>query len=865
MKSLTKHYSPRHWIAYLVASFYAILLTACGGGGGSAGTVTNQPTPTPTSTVSSLVITTSASTISSSGAPGTEVTVTVLARDSRNVAVTGATISLIADSGAIVFDTPTGGGTTTTTPGMTDATGTVTAKLSIAGVSTLRTISIVASAGSVRSETKQVTVVAPSSTLSMGFSSVTLQSSGEVLVTVLAKDGANNVIKDAVVNITSSSGALIIADNKTNSDGKVMARLTAGNDFSERTITVTASLNASPSIKATGSIDVKTAVPKLTISSSSGNLDSAGATGTEVSIVVLVRDASNNVMKNATVGLSADSGSLTVGNRSTNDLGIVTEKLSTGNDPTARIIKVTATSPGVAPQSVNVTVSGTQVKLNASSSVNSGSPTDMTVTVTDSSGKPIANQAVTFSTANGGLLVVKGGGTPATNGGGQLVLTFTGKTGTTSDTVTVTALNVSTTATILVNNSNFTVTPEIAIVSPNEIAQGNINTCYKVNIRNEGSGGVQPTTVNLGVSRGNVFSNSNCTTALTAALPLVAGSASAYVSAPSPGVAALVATLNTGVSTRGSIEFVAPLLATANVVLQVDPAVIGINTVDTNQRAVVRAIVRDGSAANNLVKNAEINFSIVADASGGVLLQPSVVKTGADGVATVSFVSGPTATATDGVVLQGRLNSTLTSALGQVRLTVGRQALFITAGTGNTIIVPPTNVQAYIQNYQVLVTDAAGNPVSGANVTASVLPYGYYKGQLTFQNLVWTRPSSAVFCANEDLNQNGILDAGEDRNHNSRLEPGIPLTVTAGGQTDATGATTVAIQYAKDQSNWLLVDLTIRATVAGTEAKYVARFPLVGLLTDYNSVDKSPPGQLSPYGIRVTANANGDLPCETTD
>lgn len=853
----------------MLAVFCTFLLAACGGGGGSPGAIVNQPTQTPTATVSSLILTTSASTISSSGAPGSEVTITVLARDSRNVAVPGATISLTADSGAIVFDSSSSGGTSTATPGVTDSSGVVTAKLSIAGVKTLRRISIVAStANAVRSETKQVEVVAANSTVAIIPSSLELQSSGSITLTVLARDGVNNVIKGAKVNITSNSGALIVTRGVTDDKGEAQATLTAGNDPSARNIIVTAVLDSSAggSDPTTATIAVKALVPKLSISASSGNLDSAGAAGTEVNIVVLVRDANNNVLSGAEVGLAASSGSLTRGDRRTNAQGIVTEKLSTGGDASKRDILVTATSPGIAPQSMVVTVSGTKVSLNASSSVNSGVATDMTVSVTDSSGKPLVNQAVVPKVENGSTLIVKNNGLAVTDGGGNLILTFTGRSGILSDTVTVTSLGVDAKATILINNSDFTVTPAITIVKPNTVAQGNINTCYPVVISNKLAGVPQSGTVSLGISRGAVYRTASCATGdeLTGSLTLNSAGATAYVKAPSPGLATLVATLGTGVSTRGNLEFVAPLLTTANVILQVDPGVIGVNTVDTSQRAVVKAVVRDGSAANNLVKDASINFSIEQDGSGGVLLQPSVVKTGSDGAATVTFIAGPTATATDGVRFKGQIQSTVSSASATANLTVGRQALFITAGTGNTIESPTQ--QSYIQRYQILVTDAVGNPVQNANVTASILPVLYIKGQHAYDTVssLW-RVASSFACANEDINTNGILDAGEDINGNRRLEPGIPVTVNISGATDDKGATSVALQYAKDQANWLQVDLTIRATVAGSEAKYIARFVLRGATDDFNKKDTDPPGRFSPYGIGVIANSGGKLPCEYTE
>ncbi len=55
--------------------------------------------------------------------------------------------------------------------------------------------------------------------------------------------------------------------------------------------------------------------------------------------------------------------------------------------------------------------------------------------------------------------------------------------------------------------------------------------------------------------------------------------------------------------------------------------------------------------------------------------------------------------------------------------------------------------------------------------------------------------------------------------------------------------------YARDRAYWLNVNLTITATVSGSEAKYVASFVLPGLSTDFNKIDTIPPGVSSPYGI----------------
>jgi hypothetical protein len=74
---------------------------------------------------------------------------------------------------------------------------------------------------------------------------------------------------------------------------------------------------------------------------------------------------------------------------------------------------------------------------------------------------------------------------------------------------------------------------------------------------------------------------------------------------------------------------VAPLTNIATITVQADPAVIGVNTAgSTSQQASLRAVVRDGTPQNNLVKNATVAFSILTDPSGGSLTQPALVPDG---------------------------------------------------------------------------------------------------------------------------------------------------------------------------------------------------------------------------------------------
>ena len=169
------------------------------------------------------------------------------------------------------------------------------------------------------------------------------------------------------------------------------------------------------------------------------------------------------------------------------------------------------------------------------------------------------------------------------------------------------------------------------------------------------------------VSRGTIYQDAACGTPLQAPLALVGGNAIAYVQASGAGLTALTAKYeDSGASVQSEVEFVAPLTAQATISLQADPAVIGANTAgSTAQRSALRAIVRDGTAENNLVKNAQVSFSIQTDASNGSLSSPSLVSTDSDGAATVSYIAGQGTTGVDGVVVKAQLQGMSSNAARQ--------------------------------------------------------------------------------------------------------------------------------------------------------------------------------------------------------
>jgi hypothetical protein len=634
------------------------------------------------------------------------------------------------------------------------------------------------------------------------------------------------------------------------------------------------SAGSNPNAPATppASTDPAVVVGDVSLLFSSPELKSAGVAGTEVTVSALVKSANNTTIANVPVSFSADSGALSVVDLVTDKNGLAKALLSTSGNRTNRRITIkavagtkTSTSAtdtaGTKSTSATVDVVGTTLTSVGPTAVTAGGTGDFVVTVKDSANVAIPNVPVTYASQRSNPIAVKtsSGGTataPLTNAQGQVVLTLTASQSG-SDALTFTAQGTSSTSTVSVNSTKLTtsVVDSAGNVSPTAFTG---SSCQLIKVRYEINNLPQNGTVNVSTSRGNVYADSNCLFSLTASsVGVVNGdSQPAYVRSATAGVATITATIPGGPTAQTTLEFVAILTPSATLSVQAEPAVIGTNSgTSQNEFSTLTAVVRDGTAVNNFVKNATIEFTLVNDKSGGFLSNPSVVTTGSNGAASVTFVAGNADTPRDGITVQAKIQGTATTAT--TKLTVSKKSLFIAAGTGNKILTPTDTT--YEQDYAVFVTDASGNPVPNVTITAAILPTRYSKGQYGYDSVtakLWV-PTVVDTCLNEDVNSNGILDAGEDFNGNGILDPGIPLSITSSGLTDATGTAKISILYPRDRANWTEVKLTVRGTVAGTESTYqTSPYFLPVLSDDLNNAAVSPPGVISPYGINACTSKN---------
>lgn len=595
---------------------------------------------------------------------------------------------------------------------------------------------------------------------------------------------------------------------------------------------------------------------------SSAELPSAGLAGSEVSVTALVKDAANLALPGAKIAFAADSGILGNVEAVTDKNGQARAVLGTGGDKNNRSIKVTATV-GSQAGSGTVAVTGSTVELAGPSLLTLGQQADFTVTVRDSARQPVSGATIGYTGNGAAGLTIKDGAAALSNAQGQLLLRLAaGALG--NNAVSASALGASVSHAYTVAGGELRLTPAVGLdASGTELLQEvPALACQAIDVRYESGGVARTGSASLSTSRGTLYADSSCGVALPSSLAFSNGNLPrSYVQSANAGVATITALVAGGPTAQTRLEFVALLSAASKLGVQADPAVLGANVVGASDNlATISAVVRDG-AANNLVKHAPVIFTILSDPSGGYLRQAGRVLTGSNGLASTVYVAGPADSGRDGVLIQASIaGAAQAAATAQVRLTVARKALSIKFGTGNNVREYSASVLQ--KDIAVFVSDSAGNAVPGVAITAAGWPSRYGKGYYVWEadkqefpdTGTWRLALPRYSCANEDVLRHGIFEPAYDLNGNGVLDPGIPLTVTASGQTDALGLATLTISYPRNYGSWVQLALSVRGSVAGTEAASTTELTLPTLATDFSARRVAPPGQTSPYGTG---------PCET--
>lgn len=636
----------------------------------------------------------------------------------------------------------------------------------------------------------------------------------------------------------------------------------------ESSTTAATTSTATPAT-ATATNTAPVGTPAATIQLLASNTQIPSSGGTSLDLTAIVLSTTRQAVGGRTVTFST--GTVTTETAFINNIsasgvsdanGLVTAKLNLGTNKTNRTITVTATADA-ATASNNIDVTGTTITISGSTSLAFNAATTLTVALKDSAGTAISGVPLTLTSQTGNTIAP----TPATgivNSSGQITALVTA-TRAGNDVITASGAGTAATQALTISADSFTFTtpttvPDIPLNTPTDVA---INWT-KAGVPQAGQ------LVSFSVSRGTV-ANTPATTSAAGSTP--AGATSVKISSPTAGPAIVTASGPGGTpAATANVVFVATTAASATV--QAVPGTVQVTTgspTQANNTATISAIVRD--AANNLVKNAGVSFTITIDPSGGRLNSASGV-TDVSGSTSVTYVAGGTSSAQNGVTISASVNSIggvpITPVVGTTVLTVSGQSLQVRLGTDNRIATSGTT---YIKTYAAVVSDAAGNPVVGTRVNFTLRPGRYTKGIWKLIGTKWVQvinasadtttvpvPAATIAllqCNNEDTNFNGILDPGEGTviwpaGVTPALRPGTVATVNAIGTTDASGIATATITYPKDQSAWAEITLEARTSVTSNDPPTYATFYLPYSAADFNDPTVSPPGLISPFGTSST-------------
>lgn len=646
-------------------------------------------------------------------------------------------------------------------------------------------------------------------------------------------------LPDRLVSFSISNNSLAsfdtdVSDKGTNADGQAVINLIVGTSSGSGTITASladGTVSNSVLFNSAGDNSGGTSAlfaDKVSTFASSQQLGSSGSE--EITLTTIAQDENNNLMAGVTVSFSTTSGQIEIVNAVTGVDGQATALLKTDNEPANRIVTVTSQS-GQASDTVDVQVTGTAININGSSSLAINDETNFFIQVLDSDGEGIASASVELSlmpetTENVAQINIPSSVTMDLNG--QSSFTVTGVTQG-SNTIIASALGsksehqVSVQADSLLftrfNNGQQIVNPE-----NNSLPDVNLSNVAIIDVTWLQANTPIPdgTEVTFTATRG-VLSASNVTT--------TNGVARAMISSAQAGKTTLTVTAVDGnVTLNNQIEFEFVAETAATLVAQASPNSIG----SDGETSTISVVVKDDNG--NLVKGQTIDFSL-SDVNNGELF-PANAITDSNGAASTVYTSNA-ASSQNGISITAVVRS-IPDVSDTVSLTVADKELFIALGTGNSIGV--TDNTTYNTQYSAFVTDVDSTPQEGVVLSVSAVPTGYYKGQWVNVNGGWNNEEGKVFCFNEDVNVDGILDVGEDTNSNGELTPGNVVSTLGEVTTDAQGRAIIDILYAKSFATWADINLIVTAKVAGSENNARTIFTLPILASDISNVSISPPG-----------------------
>lgn len=581
-----------------------------------------------------------------------------------------------------------------------------------------------------------------------------------------------------------------------------------------------------------------------------------------VTITATATDTSSAALAGVAVTFSTTSGVLSAATATTDANGDAQITLKSGTaDASNRVATVTATA-GSKTASIPIQINGSTLTIDASATSAQVGVATITFTATAKNAVPtgVNGQPVRFSIGAGSTGAATLSASSATTGvtGATAAITLTP---TAAGTVVLTAewLDASGAAAVTASKDITVIaaaTTPFAITTPasnpTAISTGatqamtvsvpmSINGTTIAKLRISASSGTWTGVTQVTAAAASIEQTPAANTVnATYTAPVNSGSVTIQVDAIGAGG---------GVVSSLSRTFAISATTAASVNLQASAGTIAPSSGTNISTATLTAMVRDGTS--NGVGGAPVLFQLLGTTGSGESVVPAVAystDTGAIGQAVAEFRAGSLSTngpvyvraSTVGALCTGTAAASYADEANPlcstVAMTVSAAAVSMTIG-GGTTITSVVNGTQYSLPFSVLVINTNGSPVANAVVSLSVFPTHYYLGNIAVDALSGAcvvNHSPAVPFANEDLDRDAILDAGEDTSGNGLITPpqaaggALPATVT----TDINGVATFNLQYPKESALFIVDEIVARVTVSGTEGRTINSLPLAASVED---------------------------------
>ncbi|MFT7723125.1 MAG: hypothetical protein QM788_09880 [Roseateles sp.] len=595
----------------------------------------------------------------------------------------------------------------------------------------------------------------------------------------------------------------------------------------------------------------------LVVVLSKSTLDNSGTDSITATVTSI--DANRVAVGGVPVSFAVNANALVTpsGTATAASTGALTATVTQGADTTPRPVTLTVTSGSVtrevtftvvqASTTTNPQANDLTLTLSASSIDNSGSKTvTATATAVDAYRNALAGIPVQLSVTDGSAFIAPSGGNQ-TNASGQVSGVVSIGQDRLDRTVTVVATSgtLTRTAAFQITGTKFATANPVPAVpvagSPAKVVYTltdvNSNPLAGAAITVSGTGGIAGTTGTTDLNGSYTFDYvTPSAPGTTLTISAAAGKATSEVLIAIPG------------GGSSSVPVAATPVATT---LNLSADVVAVNTADTSNQVTVNAFFRDGN--NAPVPYVRVLFGVAGDNGTGTLgAGAHTVLSDASGNAATSYRPGAVSSPTNGVTLRACWKTTDFAAadtaancaaaggtLLTTTLTIVSNPVAISIGTDNTISNGPSGL-TYVKKFVVLVVDSAGNPKPDVQITPSLDLGGYGKGGWAWNPAAerWERAPDGghvygaltATCANEDLNRNGVIDAGEDINGSKQLEPrksDVAITLVGATRTDANGVAVLQLEYPQSLGSWVRYKITVTAAgVLSPPAYYPMGLPV---------------------------------------